>query len=415
MINAFSTLFLVLLLISSLFKIILAGRHISFIQSKRANVPDAFKENISLESHQKAADYTISKVKLSFVALFVDISLILFLTFGGGIKAIDSFALSFTTNPINQGVIFLALLFLLTSIVDLPIGIYRTFVIEVRYGFNKTTVSTWISDLLKNLIVATIIGLPLIWAIIFFMEIMGNQWWIYVWILLMVFMGFIQFVGPTYIAPLFNNFTPMENSELKARVEQLLSKCGFSSNGLFIMDGSKRSSHGNAYFTGFGNNKRIVFFDTLLERLGISEIEAVLAHELGHFRLNHVIKRLLLVSFGSIVFLAILGILKNQDWFYLGLNVNPATNNGVALGLFFIIVPVFTFMLQPMLSKMSRAHEFEADQYASQHAPAKDLVSALVKLYNDNASTLTPDPLYSAWYDSHPSASARIARLENPN
>ena len=249
---------------------------------------------------------------------------------------------------------FLALLFLLTSIVDLPIGIYRTFVIEVRYGFNKTTVSTWISDLLKNLIVATIIGLPLIWAIIFLMEIMGNQWWIYVWILLMVFMGFIQFVGPTYIAPLFNNFTPMENSELKVRVEQLLSKCGFSSNGLFIMDGSKRSSHGNAYFTGFGNNKRIVFFDTLLERLGISEIEAVLAHELGHFRLNHVIKRLLLVSFGSIVFLAILDF-KNQDWFYLGLNVNPVTNNGVALGLFFLLC-LFSRSSTIILSKMSRAH-----------------------------------------------------------
>ncbi len=387
-------------------------RHIKFIDLHKNEVPKAFSENISLESHQKAADYTIAKARLSFASIVIDLALLLLLTFGGGIKLLDAFTLEFFDSPVYRGVFFLVLLVFISSLSDLPVSLYKTFIIETQFGFNKTTFKTWTLDLIKNTIVAITLGLPLLWAIIVLMELMGDQWWLYVWLLMMSFIGLVQFIGPTYIAPLFNKFTIMEDGDLKTRVELLLQKCGFSSSGLFVMDGSKRSSHGNAYFTGFGNNKRIVFFDTLLERLGVAEIEAVLAHELGHFKLKHVLKRLGLMALTSLIFLAILGFVKNEVWFFNGLNVDFTSNNGVVIGLFFLIVPVFTFILQPFLSKMSRVHEFEADEYAAQFTPAKDLISALVKLYNDNAATLTPDPVYSSWYDSHPPAAIRISKLE---
>ncbi len=411
--NNFSIIFLCALSLSTATKVWLAFRHISFIKQNSGNVPPAFSGDISLESHQKAANYSIAKTKLSFVSVVIDALLLLAFTFGGLFQVMDNIAMSIFDNEIYRGVLFLILLVAISSFVDLPISLYRTFGIEVKFGFNKTTFKTWSLDLIKNILVGLILGLPLIWLVLTLMGFMGNHWWIYVWVVMVLFVGLIQFIGPTYIAPLFNKFTPLEDGSLKSRVESLLLKCGFESDGLFVMDGSKRSSHGNAYFTGFGKNKRIVFFDTLLERLKISEIEAVLAHELGHFHLKHVVKRLLMLGAISALFLLTLAILKNQEWFYLGLNMEVSNNNGVALGLFFLIAPVFTFILQPLFSRTSRKHEFQADAYASKFTPSKDLISALVKLYDDNASTLTPDPIYSAWYDSHPTATTRIQKLQS--
>jgi STE24 endopeptidase len=297
-------------------------------------------------------------------------------------------------------------------VIELPFDLYRTFGIESRFGFNKMTLGMFFGDLAKHAAVGAILGLPLLFAVLWLMAGMGELWWLYVWLVAVVFMLFVQFIAPSVIAPLFNKFVPMQDGEMKTRIENLIARCGFTSSGLFVMDGSKRSSHGNAYFTGFGKSKRIVFFDTLLSRLDIAEIEAVLAHELGHFRMRHVIKRLALMSVLSLLFFLLLGLLKNQAWFYQGLNVSYPATDAMALTLFFMVVPVFTFLLQPLLAMYSRKHEFEADQYAAKFAPARDLVHALVKLYKDNASTLTPDPLHSAYYDSHPPAAIRIARLE---
>ena len=274
------------------------------------------------------------------------------------------------------------------------------------------TLGMFFGDIAKQAAVGAILGLPLLFAVLWLMAGMGELWWLYVWLVAVVFMLFVQFIAPSVIAPLFNKFAPMQDGEMKTRIENLITRCGFTSSGLFVMDGSKRSSHGNAYFTGFGKSKRIVFFDTLLTRLEIAEIEAVLAHELGHFRMRHVVKRLALMAVFSLIFFFLLGLLKNQEWFYQGLNVGFPATDAMALTLFFLVMPVFTFLLQPLLAMYSRKHEFEADQYAAKFTPALDLVHALVKLYKDNASTLTPDPLHSAFYDSHPPASIRIARLE---
>ncbi|MFI4922828.1 MAG: M48 family metallopeptidase, partial [Burkholderiales bacterium] len=300
---------------------------------------------------------------------------------------------------------------LIVSAIEIPMNVYRTFVIEARFGFNQMTPILFVVDLLKQALLATVFGVPLLFCVLWLMAKMGENWWFYVWLAWVAFNVLVLAIYPTYIAPLFNKFSPMENPELKTRVERLLTKCGFKSQGLFVMDGSKRSNHGNAYFTGFGAAKRIVFFDTLLSRLEPAQIEAVLAHELGHYKLYHVIKRMLLTFAVSLAFLWLLGVLMNEPWFYQGLGVTtPSTS--MALLLFFMITPIFTFMLQPLLSAYSRMHEYEADQYAVQYASASDLMQALVKLYKDNASTLTPDPLHSAFYDSHPPAALRIARLQ---
>jgi STE24 endopeptidase len=274
------------------------------------------------------------------------------------------------------------------------------------------TLGMFFADLAKNAAVGAALGLPLLFAVLWLMAGMGENWWLYVWIVAVAFMLFVQFIAPTVIAPIFNKFTPMQDGEMKSRIEALLARCGFTSKGLFVMDGSKRSSHGNAYFTGFGKSKRIVFFDTLLSRLDIPEIEAVIAHELGHFRMRHVVKRLALLAVFSLAFFFVLGLLKNQAWFYDGLHVAFPATDAMALTLFFMVAPVFTFLARPLLSLYSRKHEYEADEYAARYTPARDLVHALVKLYKDNASTLTPDPVHSAFYDSHPPAASRIARLE---
>jgi STE24 endopeptidase len=303
---------------------------------------------------------------------------------------------------------------LISSVIDLPFDYYKQFTLEEKFGFNKMKPSLFFTDLIKNTVVSALIGLPLIWVILSVMEKAGDLWWLYAWGIWCVFQIFMLAFYQSVIAPLFNKFTPLEDASLQTRIEGLMQRVGFASKGLFVMDGSRRSAHGNAYFSGFGAAKRIVFFDTLLARLAPSEIEAVLAHELGHFKLRHVIQRIAIVFALSLGFLALLGYLKNQLWFYQGLGVTPmlnASNDAMVLILFMLSLPVFTFLLSPLTSIRSRKQEFEADAFAAQHSNAQDLISALVKLYEDNASTLTPDPLHSAFYDSHPPASIRVQRL----
>jgi STE24 endopeptidase len=410
--NVFAILFLAALLMSTALRLWLAARHVRHIQAHRDTVPSAFATEIDLAAHQKAADYSRAKTGLNMKALIFDAAVLLVLTFGGGLQAIDDLAGRIFSGAILHGVAFVAMLTIIVSALELPFDLYRTFGIEGRFGFNKMTLGMFFGDLAKQAVVGAALGLPLLFAVLWLMSGMGELWWLYVWIVAVAFMLFVQFIAPSVIAPLFNKFVPMQEGELKTRIENLIARCGFTSKGLFVMDGSKRSSHGNAYFTGFGNSKRIVFFDTLLSRLDIAEIEAVLAHELGHFRMRHVIKRLVLMAVFSLVFFFLLGQLKSQEWFYQGLHVNYPATDAMALTLFFMVMPAFTFLLQPVLSMYSRKHEFEADQYAAKFTPARDLVHALVKLYKDNASTLTPDPLHSAFYDSHPPAAIRIARLE---
>jgi STE24 endopeptidase len=410
--NVFAILFLAALLISTSLRLWLAARHVRHIQTHRDKVPSAFATEIDLAAHQKAADYSRAKTRLNMKALVFDAAVLLALTFGGGLQGIDDVAARVFQNPLLHGVAFVAMLTIILSALELPFDLYRVFGIESRFGFNKMTLGMFFGDLAKQAAVGIVLGLPLLLAVLWLMASMGELWWLYVWLVAVAFMLFVQFIAPSVIAPLFNKFVPMQDGEMKTRIENLIARCGFTSKGLFIMDGSKRSSHGNAYFTGFGKSKRIVFFDTLLSRLEIAEIEAVLAHELGHFRMRHVIKRLVLMAVFSLIFFFLLGQLKNQEWFYQGLHVTYPATEAMALTLFFMVMPVFTFLLQPMLSMYSRKHEFEADEYAAKFTPARDLVHALVKLYKDNASTLTPDPLHSAFYDSHPPAAIRIARLE---
>jgi STE24 endopeptidase len=410
--STFSVLFLAALLIATGMRLWLATRHVQHIRAHRNAVPAAFAQEISLEAHQKAADYSSAKTRLNIAAIVFDAVVLLALTFGGGLQAIDNLAASFFPEGIARGVLFVAILTVIMSVIELPFSLYRTFGIESRFGFNKMTLAMFLADLAKHAAIGVALGLPLLFAVLWLMAEMGEMWWLYVWIVWVVFNTLVLALYPTFIAPLFNKFSPMQDGEMKQRIENLISRCGFTSKGLFVMDGSKRSSHGNAYFTGFGKSKRIVFFDTLLSRLEIPEIEAVLAHELGHFRRRHVLKRMVWTFAVSLGFLWLLGTLKDQAWFYEGLNVAYPATDAMALTLFFMVVPVFTFLFQPLLAMYSRKHEFEADEYAAQFAPARDLIRALVKLYKDNASTLTPDPLHSAFYDSHPPASTRIARLE---
>jgi STE24 endopeptidase len=410
--NTFALLFLAALLTATGLRLWLASRHVRHIQANRGAVPSAFSDDIGLDAHQKAADYSSAKTRLNMKVMTVDAAALLLLTFGGGLQAIDNLAASVFATGILRGVVFVAILTVILSVIELPFDLYRTFGIESRFGFNKMTLGMFFGDLAKQAAVGAVLGLPLLFAVLWLMAGMGELWWFYVWLVAVVFMLFVQFIAPSVIAPLFNKFVPMQDGEMKTRIEALIARCGFASKGLFVMDGSKRSSHGNAYFTGFGKSKRIVFFDTLLSRLEIAEIEAVLAHELGHFRMRHVIKRLALLGVFSLIFFFLLGELKNQEWFYQGLHVAYPATDAMALTLFFMVMPAFTFLLQPLLSMYSRRHEFEADQYAAKFTPARDLVHALVKLYKDNASTLTPDPLHSAFYDSHPPALLRIARLQ---
>ena len=411
--TSFSAIFLAALAVATATRLWLARRHIQHIRSHRGVVPAEFAATISLEAHQKAADYSSAKTRFGVVHSLTDAGMLVVLTFGGLLQRLDDLAGALFGNDIVRGTAFIALFMVVTSVVDLPFSWYRTFSIEARFGFNKMTFATWMIDLLKSVAVGAAFGLPLALAVLWLMAKMGGGWWLYVWIVWVGFSVFMLAVYPAFIAPLFNKFSPMQEGSLKSRIEHLLAKCGFKSSGLFVMDGSKRSTHGNAYFTGFGKTKRIVFFDTLVSRLSENEIEAVLAHELGHFKLHHVVRRMLWTFAVSLGFLAVLGVLKERAWFYQGLGVSFPATNAMALVLFVLIVPVFTFLLHPLVAMYSRRHEFEADRYAARYSSARELVSALVKLYKDNASTLTPDPLHSAFYDSHPPASARVARLQS--
>jgi len=403
--------FISLLVVTTFVRIWLGKRHIAYVQSHRNQVPQAFSENIALEAHQKAADYSTDKTKLALLEATVQAALLVALTIGGGLQWIDDVWHNLIVNhEIARGALVIVSAMLVSSMIDLPFEYYKTFVVDEKFGFNKMTPAMFFSDLVKQSVVGIILGAPILFAALWLMQGAGEYWWLYLWIVWSAFNLIMLAVYPTFIAPFFNKFTPLEDQALKQRIESLLTKCGFKSQGLFVMDGSARSSHGNAYFTGFGASKRVVFFDTLLDRLNADEIEAVLAHELGHFKHHHVIKRIAMMFFISFLGLALLGWLMNQDWFYVGLGVSEASNH-MALVLFLLVSPVFLFILRPIMASYSRKNEFEADSYAAQHANAKYLIEALVKLYRDNASTLTPDPLHSAFYDSHPPASIRISKL----
>jgi STE24 endopeptidase len=385
-------------------------RHLRHVVVHRNQVPPDFAGRIDLADHRKAADYTVAKVRVGMLEIAIDTLVLLVLTIGGALGMIDQALRGFLGGGYLQGLALFACVGLLGFVIGLPASLYRTFRIEARFGFNKLTWPLWFADLAKGAALTVLIGGPLLLAVLWLMDVMGKNWWLYVWLVWLGTNLLVLFLYPTVIAPLFNKFTPLEDASLKARIETLLTRCGFTASGLFVMDGSKRSAHGNAYFTGFGRAKRIVFFDTLLEKLAPQEIEAVLAHELGHFKHRHVIKRIALSGALSLAFLWLLGQLIDQPWFFAGLNVGAG---GTAMGLllFSMVLPVFLFPLAPLTSAFSRKHEYEADAYAARQTAAADLITALAKLYRDNAATLTPDPLHSLFHDSHPPASQRIARL----
>lgn len=410
----FTLLFLVALVVMVLTKLWLAARQVRHVGQHRDTVPARFAETISTEAHRKAADYTIARTRLSMLEVLAGAAVLIGFTLLGGLQWLNQFWMSVFGPGYAYGVALIASVAAIGGLAELPFTLYAQFGIEQRFGFNRMTWKLWLADSIKMLAVATVLGLPLLLAVLWLMDQAGQWWWLWTWVVWMAFNLVLLVVFPTFIAPLFNKFEPLSDEGLKQRIEALMRRCGFASKGLFVMDGSRRSAHGNAYFTGFGAAKRIVFFDTLLARLDGDEIEAVLAHELGHFKRRHILKRIVVTFALSLLFLALLGWLSTQAWFYTGLGVLPnllSDSHALALVLFFLTLPVFTFLLGPLSSLSSRKHEFEADAFAAQHASASHLVSALVKLYKDNASTLTPDPLYSAFYYSHPPAAQRIDRL----
>ena len=409
--NTFGMIFLAAVACSAAIRFWLGARHLTHVRANRTAIPAEFTGQISLESHQRAADYTCAKTRLALVSSALEIVVLLVLTFGGGLQWLQDVAASIFPAGLPRGLALIVLVGLVMTLVELPFSLYSTFRVEARFGFNKMTPALFWKDFFKGLALAAALGLPLVAVVLWLMEKSGAYWWLYAWLVWMGFNVLLLAIYPVWIAPLFNKFKPMDNAALKQRIEQLLARCGFKVKGLVVMDGSLRSSHGNAYFTGFGRSKRIVFFDTLIERLSAPEVEAVLAHELGHFKRRHVVKRIAWTFAASFFFLWLLGYLLGQPWFYQGLNV-ATPSPAMALILFVMVIPNFTFLLQPLSAMYSRKHEFEADQYAAQNASASDLVSALVKLYKDNASTLTPDPLHSLFYDSHPPALTRIGRLQ---
>lgn len=410
--NTFSIIFLAALALATAVRLWLALRHVRHVRAHRAHVPPEFTGEISLAAHQKAADYTCVKTRFAQIEIVAGTIIVLALTFGGGLQWLHDLASGWLADGIFRGLLLLALTGLLVTLADLPLDLYRTFVIEQRFGFNKMTVGLFFADLCKNLMVGALLVLPLAAGILWLIRELGQYWWLWAWAVTVAYGVFAQFLAPTVIAPLFNKFSPLEDAELRERIERMVTRCGFKVRGLMVMDGSRRSAHGNAYFTGFGASKRIVFFDTLLAQLRPPEVEAVLAHELGHFKLHHVVKRLAWSAVLSCGFFWLLSRFMSEDWFFNGLGVTSASS-AMALVLFMFALPPFTFLLQPLGAMYSRKHEFEADQYAARNASAQDLASALVKLYRDNAATLTPDPAHSAFYDSHPPALARIARLKS--
>ncbi|MFC5550582.1 M48 family metallopeptidase [Massilia aerilata] len=410
----FSVLFVIFFMLTLVLRYWLASRHVRHVLRHRDRVPAEFAGRIPLAAHQKAADYTVAKTRYGMVhAVWSGLVLVGF-TLLGGLQALSIALLQLTGPGMAHQIGLVVAYAVIAGVLDLPFSYWFQFVLEQRFGFNKMTLKLWLLDAVKGTLLGAVIGLPLLWVVLTLMDRTGALWWLYAWLVFSGFQLLMMVLYPTVIAPMFNKFTPLGDESLKSRIEGLMARVGFASKGLFVMDGSKRSSHGNAYFSGFGANKRIVFFDTLLERLAPSEIEAVLAHELGHFKLKHIVKRIVVAFALSLVFLALLGWLKNQVWFYTGLGVLPLlgqNNDAMALLLFMLVLPVFTFPFAPLTSITSRKHEFEADAFAASHSDARELVAALVKMYEDNASTLTPDPLHSAFYDSHPPASIRIRRL----
>ncbi|MEX3958142.1 M48 family metallopeptidase [Trinickia sp. EG282A] len=398
-------------------KLWLAARQIRFVAAHRGAVPQQFAGTITLSAHQRAADYTIERTRLGMLEVVVGAAVTIALTLLGGVQALNVGVSDLLGHGYVGQIGLVAVVVAITSIIDLPFDYYRQFVVEERFGFNRMTKAIFFADLAKSTALGAAFGLPLLFVVLWLMHQAGNLWWLWAWAVLVAFQLLVLVLYPTLIAPLFNKFEPLTDEALKARIEALMKRCGFAAKGLFVMDGSRRSAHGNAYFTGFGASKRIVFFDTLLARLTGAEIEAVLAHELGHFKRRHVVKRMAVMFAVSLALLALLGWLTQRTWFYEGLGVEPsmtASNNGLALVLFFLALPVFLFFVTPLGSLSSRKHEFEADAFAASQTDARELVNALVKLYEDNAATLTPDPVYTAFYYSHPPASQRIDRLLHP-
>ncbi|MDA9211146.1 M48 family metallopeptidase [Methylophilaceae bacterium] len=402
----FYYLFIFLLITTTIFQVWLTKRHIAHIDKNKIKVPNAFSETISLSDHRKAADYTISKSRIGIIDLFIQAIFLYLLTIGGGINMLTNLFSNVIINELIIGTMVIISVMFISSLVDLPLSIYKIFKIDEKFGFNRMTAKIFISDLFKQSVLALVIGIPLLLLSLWIISNLGNLWWLWLWIFISIFNFSMLTIYPTYIAPFFNEFLPLKDTKLKLKIEKLLLKCGFKSGGLFVMNGSLRSNHGNAYFTGFGNSKRIVFFDTLLEKLSHKEIEAVLAHELGHFHHNHVKKRIILMFIVSLVGLYILGILKDSSWFYESLGVIQSDANGLLL--FLMVSPLFIFFIRPVMAYYSRKNEFEADEYACKYSNSKDLKHSLIKLYRDNASTLTPDPLHSNFYDSHPPALERI-------
>jgi len=412
----FSVLFVGFLVLTLAVRFWLSSRHIRHVLAHRQAVPAEFAEKIPLAAHQKAADYTVARTKFGLLTLLVNSAVLVGFTLLGGLQWLSELLQhSFGNAGMWYQLALIAAFTLISGVIDLPFEYYRQFKLEAYFGFNKMTRPLFFLDMFKNVLIGTIIGLPLLWVILMLMNQAGALWWFYAWLVFSGFQLLMLVLFPTVIAPLYNKFSPLDDDHLRTRIEGLMQRVGFASKGLFVMDGSKRSAHGNAYFSGFGAGKRIVFFDTLLARLAPHEIEAVLAHELGHFKRKHITKRIAVMFALSLAFLALLGFLKSQVWFYSGLGVQPlllGSNDAMALILFMLVLPIFTFLFSPLSSLSSRKHEFEADAFAVAHTNAQDLVSALVKLYEDNASTLTPDPLHSAFYDSHPPASVRIRHLQ---
>ena len=409
------TVLLAAALVANLFtKLWLSTRQVQHVSAHRAQVPAAFAQTISLEAHQKAADYTLAKSRIGLIDLGIDAMTLLGWTLLGGLDALNQVTLDWLGTGMTQQVVLVVSFALIGGGIGLPLSLYQTFGIEQRFGFNHTTPALWVSDLLKGLVVGLLLGLPILWVVLWLMEVGGNLWWLYAWAALVVYQLFVMWIAPNVIMPLFNKFTPLEDAVLKERVSALMDRAGFTAKGFFVMDGSRRSAHSNAFFTGFGSAKRVVFFDTLLKQLNGDEMEAVLAHELGHFKHRHILKMMLTSFAVSLGGLALLGWLSQQVWFYTGLGVIPnltGGNSALALLLFMLVLPLFTFFVSPLSARRSRRFEFEADAYAVTHAQASALAGALLKLYQDNASTLTPDPWYVAFYYSHPPASQRLARI----
>jgi len=409
------TLTLAALLVANLLtKLWLSGRQVRHVAQHRAQVPAAFAHTISLEAHQKAADYTLAKARVGVMDLGLDAITLVAWTLFGGLDLLNQITLDWIGEGMGQQVALVVSFSLVGGLVGLPLSLYQTFGVEQRFGFNNTTPKLWVSDMLKGVLVGMVLGLPILWLVLWLMQAGGTLWWLYTWAALVLYQLFVMWIAPNVIMPLFNKFTPLEDATLKARVTALMTRSGFTAKGFFVMDGSRRSAHSNAFFTGFGAAKRVVFFDTLLAKLNGDEMEAVLAHELGHFKHRHILKMMATSFATSLAGLALLGWVSQQVWFYTGLGVMPnlnSNNSALALLLFMLVLPLFTFFVSPLSARRSRKFEFEADAYAVANSDGKALAHALLKLYQDNASTLTPDPWYVAFYYSHPPASQRLARM----